>query len=121
MMSSSCFQLLYSVALWHGVQAALYRAIKARRTAAESCKRTPVFLLGVVLFNFFCCCYCTCCIPLKLILYDAENSLSVQSRHTGTPFTEAFTSSKRQYSASVLSLDWRFFIYFFSVYILFFK
>lgn len=26
---SLCFQLLYSVALWHGVQAALYRAIKA--------------------------------------------------------------------------------------------
>ena len=28
---SLCFQLLYSVALWHGVQAALYRAIKAQR------------------------------------------------------------------------------------------
>lgn len=27
-----CFQLLYSVALWHGDQAALYRAIKAHRT-----------------------------------------------------------------------------------------
>lgn len=31
---SLCFQLLYSVALWHGVQAALYRAIKAWRVAA---------------------------------------------------------------------------------------
>lgn len=34
---SLCFQLLYSVALWHGVQAALYRAIKAQR--ARSCEQ----------------------------------------------------------------------------------
>lgn len=33
---SVCCELLYSVALWHGDQAALYRAITARRAAANT-------------------------------------------------------------------------------------
>lgn len=33
--SSVCRELLYSVALWHGDQAALYRAITANRAAAN--------------------------------------------------------------------------------------
>lgn len=31
-----CFELLYSVALWHGDQAALYRAIRALRETRGS-------------------------------------------------------------------------------------
>lgn len=34
---SVCCELLYSVALWHGVQAALYRAFTARRAAPKTC------------------------------------------------------------------------------------
>lgn len=34
---SVCCELLYSVALWHGDQAALYRAITAHRAAANMC------------------------------------------------------------------------------------
>lgn len=34
---SVCCELLYSVALWHGDQAALYRAITAHRAAASMC------------------------------------------------------------------------------------
>lgn len=65
---SLCFQLLYSVALWHGVQAALYRAIKAWRVAAGShrggdrllmklmhlshCEKVPtIFVLGTGLLE----------------------------------------------------------------------
>lgn len=36
---SVCCELLYSVALWHGDQAALYRAITACRAAANACAR----------------------------------------------------------------------------------
>lgn len=65
---SLCFQLLYSVALWHGVQAALYRAIKAWRVAAGNhrggdrlltklmllshCEKVPtIFVLGAGLLK----------------------------------------------------------------------
>lgn len=43
---SLCFQLLYSVALWHGVQAALYRAIKAWRVAAGNHMRCVLMREG---------------------------------------------------------------------------
>lgn len=38
--SSVCCELLYSVALWHGDQAALYRAITANRAAANTLSLT---------------------------------------------------------------------------------
>lgn len=37
---SVCCELLYSVALWHGDQAALYRAITAHRAAAKTLVHT---------------------------------------------------------------------------------
>lgn len=51
---SVCCELLYSVALWHGDQAALYRAITARRAAANV-HGSPDRKLGTSLV-FFCVC-----------------------------------------------------------------
>lgn len=43
---SVCCELLYSVALWNGDQAALYRAITAHRAAAEARKHVRINQMG---------------------------------------------------------------------------